>query len=359
MLPWPPCSGPLADFLYSVGGIHAGASLGGACWFIYYTIDQWVIVYPISSTSAPVLATSIALTLMSLAQCAIAVPWVRRRHHNWFEYGHRYIGWAALVILWAHVVLKAWYFSQQGYGSTASILQGGGNTWSTLALSILVWHPWIPFLCVYKQRVTSSKPDKGLLVIKGFQGHAAAGSWGRISVNPWGEWHPFALISPPRDKRDPESKSHMIVMAKAGDWTAARMDAPPDTLWIRRIKAPGFMYTTRMWKRIVCFATGAGIAPVLPVVLQGSAEFIHAVWVVRNPRNYGEEVWAAVEQSAKVWVHDVGLHGHLDPIQLALQACDKVDAEAVFVISNLKITFQMVRGLRAAGVRAFGAIWDS
>lgn len=39
------------------------------------------------------------------------------------------------------------------------------------------------------------------------------------------------------------------------------------------------MYTTRMWRSIVCIASGAGIAPVLPVVLQRAAPSIFVVWI--------------------------------------------------------------------------------
>lgn len=39
------------------------------------------------------------------------------------------------------------------------------------------------------------------------------------------------------------------------------------------------MYTTRMWERIVVVASGAGIAPVLPCVLQRIAPSIFVVWI--------------------------------------------------------------------------------
>lgn len=41
----------------------------------------------------------------------------------------------------------------------------------------------------------------------------------------------------------------------------------------------GFMFTTRMWRSIVCVASGAGIAPVLPVVLQRAAPSIFVLWI--------------------------------------------------------------------------------
>jgi hypothetical protein len=42
------------------------------------------------------------------------------------------------------------------------------------------------------------------------------------------------------------------------------------------------MYTTRLWSRIVCVATGAGIAPVLPCILQRTSPSIYLLWVVNR-----------------------------------------------------------------------------
>jgi hypothetical protein len=46
-------------------------------------------------------------------------------------------------------------------------------------------------------------------------------------------------------------------------------------------------------------------------------------------------------------------------VQLARQACEDFDAEAVFVVSNKATTLRLVHGMERLGIPAFGPIWDS
>ena len=45
--------------------------------------------------------------------------------------------------------------------------------------------------------------------------------------------------------------------------------------------------------------------------------------------------------------------------QLAHQAYQDFDAEAVFVVSNKATTLRLVHGMERLGIPAFGPIWDS
>lgn len=51
--------------------------------------------------------------------------------------------------------------------------------------------------------------------------------------------------------------------------------------------------------------------------------------------------------------------GRPDLVQLAVNAIDEIDAEAVVIISNETVTRLVVGELERKGVPAFGAIWDS
>lgn len=46
-------------------------------------------------------------------------------------------------------------------------------------------------------------------------------------------------------------------------------------------------------------------------------------------------------------------------LDVCVQACYKEMAEAVYIVANLPLTYAVVRGCRAVGISAFGAIWDS
>jgi hypothetical protein len=46
-------------------------------------------------------------------------------------------------------------------------------------------------------------------------------------------------------------------------------------------------------------------------------------------------------------------------VQLAYDAVQDFDAEAVIVISNKKLSWQVVYGMESRGIPAYSAIWDS
>lgn len=50
------------------------------------------------------------------------------------------------------------------------------------------------------------------------------------------------------------------------------------------------------------------------------------------------------------WVEVIALASHRHPLALNARR---------YVVSNLRLTYMLVRGCRAAGVPSYGAIWDS
>ena len=83
--------------------------------------------------------------------------------------------------------------------------------------------------------------------------------------------------------------------------------------------------------------------------------------VYPHPRlTYGDELvdeLLAVQQDAVIW--DTNENGRPDLVELAYKAYKEADAEAVIVISNKKLTWQVVYGMESRGIPAYGAIWDS
>lgn len=179
------------------------------------------------------------------------------------------------------------------------------------------------------------------LILSGFRGHAPAGTWGRLSVFWPGQWHPF--VSPARREEGGAEHSMLIApagdwtQARIAEVQAA--NGTQRRFYVRLLRTPGkaipsmmralvamdvgacapacacaapglpqgcaasqrshclrpqatlsppspplaeragFMFTTCMWRSIVCVASGAGIAPVLPVMLQRAAPSIFVVWI--------------------------------------------------------------------------------
>jgi hypothetical protein len=87
----------------------------------------------------------------------------------------------------------------------------------------------------------------------------------------------------------------------------------------------------------------------------------HLIWSTRDARaTYGDQLVdeiLAVEPNAMIW--DINTRGRPDLVQLAYAGVQAFDAEAVIVISNEKLTREVVYGMESRGIPAYGAIWDS
>ena len=113
-----------------------------------------------------------------------------------------------------------------------------------------------------------------------------------------------------------------------------------------------------MWKNIICIATGAGIAPVLPCLLQQTAPTLYVVWITSAPATFGPVLPTLQKYPGQYKVYDTK-NGRPDVVTVALKAVLGRGAQAVYVVANPAVTYQVVRGCASVGVKAFGAIWDS
>ncbi len=111
-----------------------------------------------------------------------------------------------------------------------------------------------------------------------------AGKAIRISDKPMREWHAFATI----DK--PGQKGFSIVVSNAGDWTRKTIEGRPQRLWTRGALASGVLTIAPLFKKVVLVATGSGIGPCLPVLLEGRIP-ARVLWSTPHPREtFGEEI---------------------------------------------------------------------
>jgi ferredoxin-NADP reductase len=131
-------------------------------------------------------------------------------------------------------------------------------------------------------------------------------------------------------------------------------------MWVKGIPTAGVGNIDKLFKRVVWIATGSGIGPTLPHLLAHTAP-ARLVWSTRTPRvTYGDKLVDEIleaEPNALIW--DTNENGRPDLVQLAYDAVQEFDAEAVIVISNKKLTWQVVYGMESRGIPAYGAIWDS
>lgn len=196
------------------------------------------------------------------------------------------------------------------------------------------------------------------------------GSFTRISESPLMEWHGFATVP------EPGMKGYSLVVSKAGDWTTRQIENPPKELWVRGIPTFGVLRIVPLFRRVVFVATGSGIGPCAPCILEQRVP-IRLLWTSPNVRQtfgdefvdsilnaspdaviYGEDSSDACQYNAE-HISDTRAHGKPDMVKLTYKLVREFDAEAVCVISNQKLTQKVVYGMMSRGIPAFGAIWDS
>lgn len=117
--------------------------------------------------------------------------------------------------------------------------------------------------------------------------------------------------------------------------------------------------------QIVVVTTGSGIGPVLAVIqdVEACGCAVRVLWSAPTPVDtFGKGVLEAVEAvDANAVIIDTRMPGRRRPdmVQIAYDLYKKSNAEAVFCISNPKLTRKIVYGLEGRGVPAFGPVWDS
>ena len=325
--------------VHHVGGIHAGAALAATAWLGAFT---WVATVAHADHPASVSTTTLVLSycLVALAVLVVvcAAPPVRSRAHNVFETSHRLGGWTAIGLFWALT------------------LETRAPSWQVGTLAVLTASVASPWLRLRRVAVTVQRPSAHAAIVHFDHGVTPAfASAVGISRSPLREWHAFASVA------TPGRSGYRVLISRAGDWTGRFIDDPPSHVWVRGtpVSAP-MAKVALLYERVVYVVTGSGIGPCLGQILAARVP-ARLVWSTRDPRaTYGDDLVDEVlgaQPDAVIW--DTTRRGKPDLAQLARQACEDFDAEAVFVVSNKATTLRLVHGLERLGIPAFGPIWDS
>ena len=337
--------------VYHFGGLHVGGALAGTLWFLALVgAEIYHVARGLPGVTVPTMIVSCALVAVLVGMAVMARPSYRARAHDTFERMHRFGGWTALGMFWAATVLAV--LGQRGDRSAALALLQAPDIWVLLLLTFSIALPW---LRLRRVPITIERPSTHVAVVRFEHGRKPfAGSSTAISRNPLREWHSFANVP------SPDQDGFRLTISRAGDWTGKFIDDAPSHVWVKGITTAGVANIETLFTRVVYVATGSGIGPVLPHLLEGQVPS-HLVWATRDPRTtYGDalvEEILAVQPGATIF--DTAKHGKPDMVQMAYEAYVAFGAEAVICISNKQLTWRVVHGLEERGIPAYGAIWDS
>lgn len=91
--------------LHNRGGFHSACGLLAIAWLSFDSV-AWLQDGACTTSYACMLMQVVCtlrwtLLALLLTVCVAAIPCIRRRQHNLFEYAHRYAGWTAVIALWS------------------------------------------------------------------------------------------------------------------------------------------------------------------------------------------------------------------------------------------------------------------
>ncbi|KAI0451530.1 hypothetical protein F5B21DRAFT_380801 [Xylaria acuta] len=344
--------------VFHYGGCHSGAGTAAVVWYVLYTIlaTKEYIEDKQTDTLINIITSYIVITMFIVILTA-AHPDLRRKYHDHFEAFHRFAGWTALLAFWTHNIASANVTARQWNASIGYVLIHSPNFWFIILTTSCTIASWsrLRHHTVYPEKMSdhATRLHFKYRPMKPFYGV-------KISDKPLTEWHAFATI-PDVDPESGKIDGFSVVVSNAGDWTKKQIMKPDERkLWIRGAPLHGLLYTSRLFRRIVVVATGSGIGPCLSLLFADVTPR-RVLWSTRDPeKTYGPRVVGEVlraDPRAVIW--DTKAKGYPDIVGETYQLVHESDAEAVFIISNPKVTEKVVFGMQSRGIPAYGAIFDS
>lgn len=346
----------IGDF-HHYGGVHVGCALSALCWYIMFTYLNTVRVLGLLSlrSMTTILYTDIITAYIALfvvlVVCLASVPWFRVRFHNTFEVTHRFGGWATLLVLWIHAGITS-------LTPDASVpLYAHPTLWFLALTTFLLVLPWLRMRRVPITAYPISARELQLTFPHSSMPHI---STLRFSTAPLIEWHAFATVPV-------NCSTSNIIVSKAGDWTASIIENPPTHMWVRNPPVLNFLAFVPLFRDVLLVATGAGVAPCLSLLASPAVERmknegrrVRVLWCVADP--YTPHWGFVVDAIREVDAQAVIFNSKVARPDVAFEArwlAVKEGIEAVFVISNPKLTKKVVRECKGAGLAAYGAVFDS
>jgi hypothetical protein len=352
---WPLRIRRLAAKIYHLGGVHSGAGVAATVWFGLYNVAlvRQRQSDPVLRNKTGIFTITIVIDVLLVSILFLAMPVMRRKFHNAFEMVHRFAGWTAVALFWAQFLALAdleWRFESNN-SSIFTIIAKSPVFYLLLTVTISLILPW---LRLRKVPVQAEHLSEHAIRMHFTYTNLPLCSAPRLSDNPLFEWHAFAGIP------EENGTGFSVIISNAGDWTKKIISSPPTSIWVRGIPARGVLHIAPIFRSLVIVATGSGIGPVLSL-LYARGITCRILWSTKDPettyqRNIIEHVMHADKNAV---ILNTTSMGRPDLIQEAYKMYVSSGAEAVFIISNPKVTRKAVYALESRGVPTFAPIFDS
>jgi hypothetical protein len=345
----------LSAKIYHLGGVHSGAGIASVVWFGIFNNAVVNVPHEILYGHArnAVWAITFILDLLLLSIVILAYPDIRAKSHNLFEIVHRFSGWSAVGLFWALVLVltNAQRYAVDPAPSHIKVLSNAPTFWLLIIITLSIIFPWMRLRRVPVQAEPLS--DHAIRLHFAYT-NAPLCSAPRMSDNPLKEWHAFAGI--PED----DGKGFSVIVSKAGDWTTNIIRNPPTHIWVRGIPTRGVLHVAKIFRKLILVATGSGIGPILSL-LHARDLNCRILWSTPDPElTYKKGIINHVRRGdPDAIIINTTVSGRPNLVQQAYDLYKDYDAEAVFIISNPRVTRKFVYALESRGVPTFAPIFDS
>jgi len=342
-----------AKLAYNNGGVHSGCGNSALLWYIAYTV---LLVRQFRGTPGQeraIAATAASILVLFATIIGMAHPSLRRKYHDYWELSHRYCGYAAIGIIWAQTVILAVAVAHNSKLTTGLTLVQNPVFWFLVIITLCLIYPW---LWLRRLPVEANQLSTHATELRFYNRRVADCVGTRLSHSPLVENHGFATISHGKGV-----KGYSVIVSNAGDFTKELILHPPTHIWQRGAPTTGVMRVASMFTPIVVVATGSGIGPCLSFLNRNRAHKMRIIWSARFPEaTYQRAILANVlEADPDAIIIDTKKTGHPNLAALTYALYKDIDAEAIAIISNPKVTRDVVYEMEARKVPAFGAIFDS
>jgi len=343
----------LTAFLQHLGGIHSGCAVSAFAWLIYTTVMIFQH-HKQTGASESSMAWAVITCVILGATWIAAMPWIRERHHNWFERNHRYAGWSTLGSVWIFVCIADTLNRPVNPNKSMGWnLVHSQEFWFTVGVTILIFFPWFT---VRKVPVEITTPSPRVAIVK-FQRGIQQGLLGRISRTATLEYHGFGIIS-----EGIGSGCHYMIVGVQGDWTRGIVNEPPAQLYTREMKFAGLPYLAHLYRRGICICTGSGIGAVLSTCVQLDNWYL--IWIGANmEETFGPVLFDMIARKIprdRYIVFDTKKEGRRpDTVKMLKDIYDSFKAEVVIITSNPKGNKELMQACKENNMHSFGPLWDS
>ncbi|KZF24335.1 hypothetical protein L228DRAFT_208882 [Xylona heveae TC161] len=345
--------------VFHFGGLHSSCGTASVMWFLLFTYTitaQYLTTAGADADAAQRDPATLAVTYLIIALLVailiFAIPRFRIKAHDSFETVHRFAGWSVLLLFWIHTIImtNASRRQTEDMSSLGHALVMTPTFWFLIVITISIAYPWLRLRKVAVRSEYLS--DHAVRMHFNYKMIFCAGI--RISDSPLKEWHAFATIP------EPDGSGFSLVMSNAGDWTNRQIQRQPSRLWVRGDPTFNVLRCTPLFERIVVVATGSGIGPCLALQNAKPGQ-CRMIWSTPNPEDtYGKAIIDAVYNvDPQAIIINTRATGRPDLVALAYRLYLEAQAEAIFVVSNQKVTHKLVYGMESRGIPAYGPIWDS